>query len=153
MAGAIACTLEAHPTWTVAQIRKNLLETASVFATRGAPDSFGRGFGIVNAYQAAQDCNHNDLADWVDLAHSATLDCNENDVLDVCDSPGDWDADSDIDLTDFIDQASCLVGPCSRSCCSTVPGYDDCCALADFDDDGDVDLADIAEFLNTLSRR
>ncbi|MHC4785427.1 MAG: S8 family serine peptidase [Planctomycetota bacterium] len=54
---AVACLLEAHPTWTIAQIRRNLFGTASDYVANGMPDpEFARGYGIVNGYAAARIC-------------------------------------------------------------------------------------------------
>jgi subtilisin family serine protease len=57
VASAVACLLQARPTWTVAQIRQNLFETASDFVANGFPDpEFARGYGIVDAHAAARLC-------------------------------------------------------------------------------------------------
>ncbi len=57
VAGAVACLLEAHPTWTIDQIRRNLFGTASDYVANGMPDpEFARGYGIVNAYAGARIC-------------------------------------------------------------------------------------------------
>ena len=51
---------------------------------------------------------------------------------------GDWDADGDLDLSDFAGLHDCLAGP--------DVSVDVFCTLFDFDDDGDVDIRDVAAF-------
>lgn len=54
VASAVALLLEAHPEWTVADVRTALFETASVYVATGAPDPlFLEGYGIINAAAAA----------------------------------------------------------------------------------------------------
>ncbi|MBN1489883.1 MAG: RHS repeat protein [Phycisphaerae bacterium] len=55
-------------------------------------------------------------------------------------APGDCDADSDVDLTDFGSFSACFNGP------NRPPVYGICTGLVDFDDDGDVDLTDFSVF-------
>jgi hypothetical protein len=54
-------------------------------------------------------------------------------------APGDFDADGDVDLDDFVNWADCETGP-NRGPYS--PG----CEVFDFESDGDVDLQDFAGF-------
>ncbi len=58
LAATVACMTQAHPDWTVDQMRANLFATASDQVANGAPDPlFVRGYGIVNALAAHQrDC-------------------------------------------------------------------------------------------------
>ena len=59
-------------------------------------------------------------------------------------SPGDADADSDIDLLNYAAFGSCLSGP------DAAEWSPDCCAF-DFDRDGDVDLGDYAGFQHVFT--
>ncbi|UCG15862.1 MAG: hypothetical protein JSV19_11265 [Phycisphaerales bacterium] len=54
--------------------------------------------------------------------------------------PGDFDADGDLDLSDYAMLAFCIAGPDYA-----FPGGH-LCRIFDFDGDSDVDLADFAEF-------
>lgn len=54
---------------------------------------------------------------------------------------GDFDADGDVDLSDFATFGQCYGGPLNPPAASCPSGVD-----ADFDGDGDVDLADFAVF-------
>lgn len=54
VAAAVACLVQAHPTWSVDQLRLALFATGSDFAVTGSPDPlFVRGYGFVNAAGAA----------------------------------------------------------------------------------------------------
>lgn len=54
-AAAVACLVQAHPDWTVRQMRSALLETADFYVANGTFDPlFVRGFGIINAHDAWQ---------------------------------------------------------------------------------------------------
>jgi predicted amidohydrolase len=57
---------------------------------------------------------------------------------------GDFDADGDVDLTDYGDFLSCYNGP-------GRPKPDGCVYAADFDADGDVDLEDYGAFIACYS--
>lgn len=53
LAGAVACLVQAHPDWTVDQMRTNLFATAGDQVANGGPDPlFVRGYGIVNVLAA-----------------------------------------------------------------------------------------------------
>ncbi|MCX5692040.1 MAG: S8 family serine peptidase [Planctomycetota bacterium] len=55
LAAAVACLVEAHPDWTVDEMRTALMQTASDFSTTGQFDPlFIRGYGILNALAAHQ---------------------------------------------------------------------------------------------------
>jgi subtilisin family serine protease len=55
VAAAAACLVQAHPEWTVAQMRSALFQTASDYQAAGAPDPlFVRGYGIIDALTAAR---------------------------------------------------------------------------------------------------
>lgn len=87
VAAAGACLLQAHPTWTVDQMRAYLCSSATDFVVTGTHDPlFVRGFGIVNAIAASgQDCNRNGVNDATEIAVGMVADCNENGVPDSCD--------------------------------------------------------------------
>jgi subtilisin family serine protease len=54
LAGAVACLLQAHPGWSVAQIREALFHSGDFFRKRGGPDPlFIQGFGIPDLARAA----------------------------------------------------------------------------------------------------
>lgn len=138
VAGVVACLTGARPGWTPDQMRTLLFQTASDFVANGEFDPlFVRGYGIVNGAAAlALDCNHNGIADAIDVATNASADCNGNGVPDECECGGDFDADCAIALPDL----SLLLAHFG-----TVSGasYHD----GDMDYDGDVDLADLSALL------
>ncbi|MEW6251011.1 MAG: S8 family serine peptidase [Planctomycetota bacterium] len=90
VAGAVACLIQAHPEWTVDDLRSRLFQSADyALANNGAFDPlYVRGYGVLNALAAAQDCNGNGVPDIVDLARGTSLDCNHNSVPDECDIAG-----------------------------------------------------------------
>jgi hypothetical protein len=136
VASAVACLIQAHPTWTIAQIRQNLFETASDFVANGVPDpEFARGYGIVDAFSAAQDCNDNDLADLIDIAAGAADD-NANGIPDECEGcPADFNDDGTVNVVDFLS----LLGAWG----SSDPTYD----IAPFGGDGIVNIQDFLALL------
>jgi|GEM_PF-1133218 len=104
VAGAVACLIQAHPEWTVDELRSALFASASDAVANGTYDPlYVRGYGIVNAWGAIQDCNGNGTPDVVDIANGepdctgdgvpdscelaagVALDCNNNGVPDSCD--------------------------------------------------------------------
>jgi hypothetical protein len=103
IACAVACVLQAHPSWTIEQIRTNLFETASDFVANGQPDPDSiRGWGVADAFSAAQDCNGNGVADLIDIANGAADD-NGNGIPDECEEcPGDSNGNGMIDIVDFL---------------------------------------------------
>lgn len=86
-AGAVACLIEAHPTWTVQQMRTYLMLTADDYLLNGTYDPlYVRGFGVINAFAASQqDCDGNAVNDLTDIANLTHPDCNANSIPDVCD--------------------------------------------------------------------
>jgi serine protease AprX len=53
VAGAVACLIQAKPTWTVDQVRERLFETADYYVAHQTYDlSYVRGYGILDAYAA-----------------------------------------------------------------------------------------------------
>ncbi|MGE3109201.1 MAG: S8 family serine peptidase [Phycisphaerales bacterium] len=85
-AAAGACLLQAHPTWSVSQMRAYLCATASDYVASGAHDPvFVRGFGIIAAAAAVmQDCNANGIDDAAEIASGQVADCNADGVPDPC---------------------------------------------------------------------
>ncbi|MCP4594852.1 MAG: DUF1565 domain-containing protein [bacterium] len=73
-------------------------------------------------------------------------DCNSNSVPDACEviSPGDFDADSDVDLDDYRGFVDCLSGPGTLPAPPMAGCTEACLAAFDFDDDQDVDARDFA---------
>ncbi len=86
VACAVACLIEAHPTWTVDQMRAALFQTADYYVENGTFDPlYVRGYGILDAYALLNDCNENAIPDQVEIADGSALDCNQNGVPDTCD--------------------------------------------------------------------
>ena len=55
MAGAAACLLQAHPEWTIAEIRTALFDSGDYYREHGTPDPlFIQGYGIPDLYRAAR---------------------------------------------------------------------------------------------------
>lgn len=107
IAGAVACLLQAHPTWTVSELRNYLFQTAGDFVANGEPDPlFVRGYGMINAYRAARAPCPSDItldgtisvADLLVLLSgwgtcpTAPLTC-----------PGDGDFDGTVNTSDLLD--------------------------------------------------
>ena len=86
VAGAVACLVQAHPEWTVEQMRWYLMHTAGYYTANGQPDThYVYGYGIVNAAAAAaEDCNDNGVADGDEIAAQPSLDQDENGIPDHC---------------------------------------------------------------------
>jgi hypothetical protein len=143
-AAAVACILQAHPDWTVAQFRQNLFETAAEFVLNGEPDpASNRGYGLINASAAAQDCDDNGRADLIDIRLGAA-DVDDNQVPDVCEI-ADWDQDGDVDAEDFFNFTQCMAGPAGTP--DLDPPAVTACVRAFGGDDEDIDLADYSLLL------
>ncbi len=86
VAGTVACLVQAHPEWTVGQMRTYLFQTADLYAATGETDSqFVRGYGVIDAVAALDgDCNGNGIDDAVDIAQMTSNDCNADGVPDSC---------------------------------------------------------------------
>jgi subtilisin family serine protease len=88
-AGAVACVVQAHPEWTVDQMRFALTHTADYFVANQTFDPlYVRGYGIVNALGAAQSTPP---------------------------KPGDLDEDGAVDIVDFLALLAAW-GPCPDPC-------------------------------------
>jgi len=86
LASMVACLLQAHPDWTVGQLRARLFRTGDYFLANGQPDpEFVLGYGIPDADRAAFDCNGNGIDDALDIAQGTERDCNGNGYPDSCD--------------------------------------------------------------------
>ncbi|MFH1107611.1 MAG: S8 family serine peptidase [Planctomycetota bacterium] len=87
VASAVACLIEAHPDWTVDQMRRYLLYTAKDYVANHTYDpTYVRGYGIIDALAAsAGDCNANLVPDATDIANATSEDCNTNGIPDECD--------------------------------------------------------------------
>lgn len=87
VASAVACLIEAHPEWTVDQMRRYLLYTAKDYVTNHTYDAaYVRGYGIIDALAAsAGDCNANGVPDATDISNMTSKDCNANAIPDECD--------------------------------------------------------------------
>jgi len=87
VASAVACLIQAHPDWTVDQMRRYLLYTAKDYVANHTYDpNYVRGYGIIDAMAAgAGDCNGNLVPDATDIANATSKDCNANCIPDECD--------------------------------------------------------------------
>ncbi len=86
LAGVVACLLEAHPDFTVGQLRARLFRTGDYFLANGTFDpEFVLGYGIPDADVAGFDCNGNGVDDNQDIALGNNRDCNGNGYPDSCD--------------------------------------------------------------------
>lgn len=89
VAGAVACLVQAHPEWTVDQLRDRLFTTADFFIAHQIFDpEFVRGYGVINTIAAlnVSDCNNNGIDDGVDVASGTSPDANNNGIPDECES-------------------------------------------------------------------
>jgi len=86
LAGMVACLLDAHPDWTVGQLRARLFRTGNYFLANSTFDpDYVLGYGIPNGEVAGFDCNGNDIDDDLDIAGGGERDCNGNGYPDSCD--------------------------------------------------------------------
>ncbi|MBI1824840.1 MAG: S8 family serine peptidase [Planctomycetes bacterium] len=93
--GLVACLVQAHPDWTVDQMRWYLLHTAGDYVSFGQTDpTFVRGYGIANgAATVAEDCNNNSIADSQDISSGTSADCNHTLIPDECEIAAQPDLD------------------------------------------------------------
>jgi subtilisin family serine protease len=140
VAGALACLLQARPTWTVDGARNVVFRTAEYFRLNGFPQpNFVKGYGIMDAHLAlVSDCNGNGALDTVDLTTGAGTDVNANGTLDQCECLADFDRSGFADSDDFTAFVAAFGG--------TGPGD------ADIDRSGFVDSDDFIAFVTVFSR-
>ncbi|MCP4592590.1 MAG: hypothetical protein GY842_17800 [bacterium] len=94
------------------------------------------------------DCNTNEVWDDCDLDQGTSADCNSNGIPDECGvvDHGDFDGDSDVDLTDYETFQDCFTGSCLAPPCDPTLYVGPCCIVGDADNDGDIDLGDFRAF-------
>ncbi|MFH0982840.1 MAG: hypothetical protein V2A79_15060 [Planctomycetota bacterium] len=92
------------------------------------------------------DCNTNGIPDECDIYGGA--DCNATEVPDECEviDGGDFDADGDVDLSDYQAFAECMAGVGEPPAPPDPECVDACLGAFDFDSDNDVDLEDFFVF-------
>jgi len=131
----ICCgTMQAHPEWTIDQMRSYLFRTADYYAQFNRPDSmYVRGYGIVNALAAlTPDCNENSVDDATDIALGTSEDCNGNGLPDECDldRAGDY---LDVDCNDNGVLDMCETGSGASDDCDYNSIPDECQPDCDLD--------------------
>jgi subtilisin family serine protease len=100
LAAAVACLVEAHPDWTVDEMREALMHTATDYAATGQWDpQFVRGYGIVDALAAHQsrcaaDFNQDGGVDGADIETFFL-------AWEVGDATGDVNRDGGVDGSDI----------------------------------------------------
>ncbi|GJQ30999.1 MAG: serine protease [Phycisphaerae bacterium] len=116
VAAAVACIVQAHPTWTVDQLRAALFATASDMVANGQPDPlYIRGYGFVNAADAAAfqppscdpDVNCDGAANGVDVEVMELA--VGGDLADFCQPDADFNADGAVNGTD-VEAVELVVG-------------------------------------------
>ncbi len=117
VAGAVALLVEAHPDWTVTQIRAALTLTASDYVANGQFDAGDvRGYGVINVWAASQfvfcpgDANGSGLTDLSDLG---IVLANYGTQRTATYETGDLDGDHDVDLSDLGVVLSGYLLPCN----------------------------------------
>lgn len=138
VAGAVACLAQAHPTWTVDQLRNMLLKTASDYAGTGTFDPlYVRGYGLVDAHAAcASDCNANGVPDAEDIAGGASRDHNRDGVPDECQCVADLNGDGSLNSLDLL---------------AFLNLFDASDPLADWDENGVQNSLDLLAYLNAFN--
>ncbi|MCP4246031.1 MAG: S8 family serine peptidase [bacterium] len=134
VAGAVACLTQAHPGWTVDQLRNGLIRTADDFVANGTHDPlFVRGYGVINAYAAGLDCNFNAVLDECDVdcgtsggpcdvaGCGGSADCNSDGIPDDCEP----DCDSN-GVADGCDIAACAPNDSACQDCDRNGVPDEC---------------------------
>ena len=147
VAGAVACLIQAHPDWTVDQMRDGLFWTASYYVQHTTYDPlYVLGYGIVDALAPRFDCNNNGVPDMVDIANGTSLDLNGNGIPDECEL-GDLNCDTVIDAFDIDPFVLALTDPAGYQL-----AFPDCDIMhADCNQDGVIDAFDIDPFVEILT--
>lgn len=148
LACAVACLTQAHPDWTVEEMRAALFQTAGDYVAYGTYDPlYVRGYGLVNAFAAAQDCNDNNVPDSVDIAQGTSQDCQPNGIPDECEIiPGDLNCDCAVDIADVGPFVLALIDPAAYAA-----EYPNCpIARADANADTQLDGRDVQAFVELL---
>ncbi len=87
VAGAVACLVQAHPDWTVDQLRDRLFVTSDFYVAHQIFDpQYVFGYGVINTIAAmnTNDCNNNGIDDGLDIASGTSQDTNDNGIPDEC---------------------------------------------------------------------
>jgi hypothetical protein len=156
VAPAPDCNLNGAPDWL------DIVTNASPDCNwNGVPDECDVATG------ASQDCNGNNMPDECDLAGGTSADCNLNLLPDDCDiavgrsadcqpngipdecdpmENGDFDADGDVDLTDYARFAGCIGGPGQPPSPGDPNCTESCRRAFDYNYDFAVDLDDFGGF-------
>jgi subtilisin family serine protease len=115
VAGAVACLIQARPTWTMSEMRDYLFQNADDFVANAQVDlDFVRGFGVVNAYRAARapcpaDGDFSGGVGIIDFLRVLSDWGTCGDPLLAC--PGDNDFDGEVGISDFL-AVLAVWGPC-----------------------------------------
>lgn len=125
VASAVALLIQAHPSWTVAHIRRALFETADYFVANGTFDPvFHRGYGVIDVVAASQFgfC-------------TGSPSCR-----------GDLNCDGTADIADAGPFVLAVLDPVAYASAFPACNRD----LADVNIDGNVDGRDVRAFLDCL---
>lgn len=138
VAGAVACLVQARPTWTVAQMRQYLIDNSSRSVAGIGPDPmFVLGYGIMNAGRIlTTDCNGNGVSDFTDIGGESS-DRNDDNIPDECGRMclADYNIDGFLDFTDFDD---------------FVADFEAGRTTADANNDGFLDFTDFDAFVSAF---
>jgi len=109
VAGAVVCLVQAHPDWSIDQLRAALFHTADYYVAHGTHDpDFARGYGLIDALAAHEyqfitgDFDFDRDVDGADLR--ALLACLTGPAVGPPDRScrgADFDGDADVDQSDF----------------------------------------------------
>ncbi len=103
VAAATALLIDAHPQWTIPQIREALFTTADFYVAHGAPDpEFRRGYGVIDVSAAS-------ALDFCDADLDSNGDVGVTDLLILLANwgpcagcPGDLDGNGSADVVDLL---------------------------------------------------
>lgn len=152
VAGAAACLLQAHPGWTIAELRGRLMYSARGWVQSRTFDRFFiRGYGIVDAAAARVnvDCNANGVEDAAETAGGQAPDWNGNGIPDLCERLGDLNCNRRLDNFDIDAFVLALT---DRAAYRVAVPDPDCWWNADINGDHAVDLFDLDGFVDLLLR-